>query len=135
MAERKFEIAAGAVYVDVPRIEYVGERLQDRPELEFVIVVFDIFCDFCANALDLDGNCIIIGFAGHRDLYQSDVFLEEIVHIYIIILLYVVRDFRVFLSFESVFAAGLVFVLPCAAGFRYQLGSRVFVQALVEIIV
>ena len=70
MAERKFEIAAGAVYVDVPRIEYVGERLQDRPELEFVIVVFYIFCDFCANALDLDGNGIIIGFAGHRDLYQ-----------------------------------------------------------------
>ena len=70
VAERKFEIAAGAVYVDVPRIEYVGERLQDRPELEFVIVVFYIFCDFCANALDLDGNGIIIGFAGHRDLYQ-----------------------------------------------------------------
>ena len=70
MAERKFEIAAGAVYVDVPRVEYVGERLQDRPELELVIVVFDIFCDFGANALDLDGNGIIIGFAGHWDLYQ-----------------------------------------------------------------
>ena len=70
MAERKFEIAAGAVYVDVPCVEHVGERLQDRPELEFVIVVFDIFCDFCADALDLDGNGIIIGFAGHRDLYQ-----------------------------------------------------------------
>lgn len=70
VAERKFEIAARAVYVDVPCVEYVGERLQDRPELEFVIVVFDIFCYFGANALDLDGNGIIIGFAGHRDLYQ-----------------------------------------------------------------
>ena len=70
VAERKFEIAASAVYVDVSCVEYVGERLQDRPELEFVIVVFDIFCDFGANALDLDGNGIIIGFAGHRDLYQ-----------------------------------------------------------------
>ena len=46
VAERKFEIAARAVYVDVPCVEYVGERLQDRPELEFVIVVFYIFCDF-----------------------------------------------------------------------------------------
>ena len=70
VAEWKFEIAARAVYVDVPCVEYVGERLQDRPELEFVIVVLDIFCDFCADALDLDGNGIIIGFAGHRGLYQ-----------------------------------------------------------------
>lgn len=70
MAERKFEIAAGAVYVDVPCVEHVGERLQDRPELKFVIVVFDIFCDFCANALNFNRNGIIIGFAGHWDLYQ-----------------------------------------------------------------
>ena len=54
VAEWKFEIAARAVYVDVPCVEYVGERLQDRPELEFVIVVFYIFCDFCADALDLE---------------------------------------------------------------------------------
>lgn len=70
MAERKFEIAASAVYIDVPCVEYVRQRLQDRPEFQFVVVVFDVLGDLGANALNFNRNRVIVGFAGHRDLHQ-----------------------------------------------------------------